>query len=391
MYGDECIYQALRQEIQTAVSQNIIADPPKASAACMIPLTAWIHLIPLRYQVGQLDNQTQVDPHTVNMVAFLAFLRRQLFTYLPVPTESYTGKTVIVTGSNIGLGKEAAKRYARLGAETVIIAVRSIEKGEAARSEIIRDTGCKDSTVQVWQLDLGSFESVQQFGARVNKELPRLDVLLENAGIATRGFRLAEGYESTITVNVISTFLLFFLCLPKLKDTAQKHNIRPTATIVSSETHTFCPDLPEADPADGKILEALSDPHRANMATRYPTSKLLEVFCVRAFAELHPADKYPITVNTICPGLCHSELAREAGWGLYIMKLLLARGTEAGSRGLVYATQYGPESHGKWVYDNTIHAPGKYVTTPEGQKVEKRLWNELVEALEKISPGVTQN
>ncbi|KZP32678.1 retinol dehydrogenase [Athelia psychrophila] len=305
----------------------------------------------------------------------LAFLRRQLFTYLPVPTESYVGKTVIVTGSNIGLGKEAAKRYARLGAETVIIAVRSLEKGEAARSEIIRDTGCKDSTVQVWQLDLGSFESVQQFGARVNKELPRLDVLLENAGIATRNFRLAEGYESTIT-------LLFFLCLPKLKDTAQKHNIRPTATIVSSETHTFCPDLPEADPADGKILEALSDPHRANMATRYPTSKLLEVFCVRAFAELHPADKYPITVNTMCPGLCHSELAREAGWGLYIMKLLLARGTEAGSRGLP------GKRRGDQIEERVS---GKFVTTPEGRKVEKRVWNELVEALEKISPGVTQN
>ncbi|KZP32667.1 retinol dehydrogenase [Athelia psychrophila] len=322
----------------------------------------------------------------------LAFLRRQLFTYLPVPTQSHVGKTVIVTGSNVGLGKEAAKHYARLGAETVIIAVRSLEKGEAARSEIIRDTGCKDSTVRVWQLDLGSFESIQQFGARVNKELPRLDVLLENAGIGTYTFRLVEGYESTITVNVISTFLLLFLCLPKLKDTSQKYNIRPTATIVSSEAHGSCRDLPEADAADGMIMEALSDPQRANMAMRYPTSKLLEILCVRAFAESHPADKYPVTVNTMCPGFCHSELAREvSGWGLYAMKLLLARSTELGSRGLLYATQYGPESHGKCIYDNTIHAPSKFVTTPEGQKVEKRLWNELLERLEKISPGVTQN
>ncbi|KZP29625.1 hypothetical protein FIBSPDRAFT_946521 [Athelia psychrophila] len=131
----------------------------------------------------------------------------------------------------------------------------------------------------------------------------------------------------------------------------------------------------EADAANGKILDALSGPHNANMATRspgVPTSKRLEVFCVRTFAELHPADKYPIAVYTICPGYCHSELAREAGWGLYIMKLLLARGPEVGSRGPVYATQQ-------------VRDP------PMGQKVEKGLRNELVETLEKISPGAMQN
>ncbi|KZP18242.1 NAD(P)-binding protein [Athelia psychrophila] len=257
----------------------------------------------------------------------LTLIRRQLFTYLPAPTESYSGKTIIVTGSNVGLGKEAAKHYARLGAETVIIAVRSPSRERRGR---------------------------------------------KNAGIGTATFRLVEGYESTITVNVISTFLLLFLCLLKLKDTGQRHNIRPTVTI---------------------ILEALSDPSRAKMATRYPTSKLLEIFCVRAFAESHPADKYPVTVNGVCPGFCHSELAREfrGGWKLYIIKLLLARSTELVSRGLLYATQYGPESHGRWVYDNTIHAPGEFVTTPEGQKVEKRFWNELLERLEEISPGVMQN
>ncbi|KZP05632.1 hypothetical protein FIBSPDRAFT_903376 [Athelia psychrophila] len=183
-------------------------------------------------------------------------------------------------------------------------------------------------------------------------------------------FRLAKGYESAITVNAISPSLLFFLCLPKLKRAAQKHNIRPTATIVPSETHTFCPNPPKADAADGKILDALSDPHRANMATRYPTSKRLEIIYVRAFAGCIRR------TNTACPAFCHSQLAREAGWGLYIMKLLLARGTDVGSHDLVYVTQYAGDG---------------FMTTLSTRQAAKRFWDELVEALEKISPGVTQN
>ena len=94
------------------------------------------------------------------MNAVWTFLHSQLFVSLPEPTATFAGKTVIVTGSNVGLGKEAARHYARLGASTVVLAVRNLEKGEAAKTDIDQSTGCGPDVVKVWQLDLASYQSV---------------------------------------------------------------------------------------------------------------------------------------------------------------------------------------------------------------------------------------
>jgi retinol dehydrogenase-12 len=76
---------------------------------------------------------------------------------------------------------------------------------------------------------------VTAFGERVQR-MKRLDAALENAGIGT-GIWEVEGNESTITVNVISTELLAFLVLPKLKETAVKYNFSPRLSIVASDLH----------------------------------------------------------------------------------------------------------------------------------------------------------
>lgn len=128
------------------------------------------------------------------------FLYSQFFITPPAPKTDLTGRTLIVTGSNTGLGKEIATHYVRLNAEKVIIACRSLDKGEAAKSDIEAQTGRK-GVLEVWQLDLGSYESVKQFAEKA-KSLKRIDSLVENAGIQTDEFRLVEGSESTVTVNV---------------------------------------------------------------------------------------------------------------------------------------------------------------------------------------------
>lgn len=163
------------------------------------------------------------------------FLYRQLLVTPPVPRTRFNGKTIIVTGSNVGLGLEAARHFCRLGAARVILAVRDLKKGEAAKKSIDQTLSRTPSPVTVWKLDLSSYDSVQAFAARVDKELDRVDVVCENAGIATGLFRLTERDESTITTNVVSTFLLAFLLLPKLKETARRFNTRPTLTITTSE------------------------------------------------------------------------------------------------------------------------------------------------------------
>ena len=282
---------------------------------------------------------------------------------------------------------EAARHIVKLGASKLIIAVRSTERGEAAKKSIEQSTNCGPNVIEVWPLDLCSYASVKEFAARASKDLSRLDVLLENAGVASVEWQVAEDNERTLTVNVVSTFLLAFLLLPKLKDTAAKFNTRPNLTIVTSDTHFFI-DFHERTAPEG-IFKNMNDKAKANMPERYPTSKLMEVFTVREMAARNPADTYPVTINMANPGLCKSELSREGVLSITIMKLLFARETEAGSRALVHAAGAGPETHGEYM-DMCEVTPTATVVL-NGEKTQKKLYGELMDKLDQIVPGVSGN
>jgi len=131
---------------------------------------------------------------------------------------------------------------------------------------------------------LSSYSSVKTFAARVSK-LPRLDVVLENAGIGTPIWGLAEGHERTITVNVIRTFLLALLLLPKLKATAKEFKAEPRLTIVPSETHAWTKFSELKEPNTFDALDRESAPH---FYERYHTSKLLEILVIRAIGASPP-------------------------------------------------------------------------------------------------------
>lgn len=347
------------------------------------PLSAGIEVLNLIFFRSDLNELSKP-------AFFLNLLYSQWIRRMPYPDQSFEGKTVIVTGSNVGLGLEAARHYVRLGAEKVILAVRSIEKGETAKEDIER-TEKRKGVIEVWHLDLLSHQNVKEFAARATK-LKRLDVLLSNAAVATFKFQLAEGNESTVTTNVISNFLLGLLLLPKLKETARLYNTRPHLTIVSSEVH-FLTNLEEERKCPS-IFEALNDPKKARMADRYHVTKLLQVFTTRQLvAERCPdGEKYPVVINYQNPGLCHSALMREVGILQYVLKFIMgARSAEAGSRTLVDATCQGPESHGKYVSDCEVHEPSPFVRSEEGKKTQLRVWKELSEKLEAIQPGILNN
>lgn len=315
----------------------------------------------------------------------MGFFYSQFFVKPKYPTQSFSGQTVIVTGSNTGLGLEAARHATRLGADKVILAVRNTAAGKKAKENIEASTG-RQNICEVWELDLASYASVQAFAKRAISELPRIDVLLENAGVAALNYKLAERHESTITVNVISTFLLGLLLLPKLKESSQKTSSpSPRWVIVTSEVHAHT-KLPEWKTPN--TFKTLDDEKNFNRV-RYPTSKLLEVLVVREIApKLAGSD---VILNMLNPGLCHSELAREAGWVLNFMKILLARTTEVGSRTLIASAAAGTESHGAYMTDGLVDnsALSCWVTSAEGKKAQEKVWGELKEILEEIVPGVT--
>ncbi|TDZ27935.1 Short chain dehydrogenase atnD [Colletotrichum spinosum] len=304
------------------------------------------------------------------------FLHSQLFFEVPHPVKSFSGQTVIVTGSNTGLGLEAARHFARLGAEKVILAVRNLAKGEAAAASIQETTGRKDA-VAVWELDLASYASVERFAARVNG-LARLDVLVGNAGLLTYDFVRAEENELMMTVNVVSTLLLAILLLPKLRETALRWQKETVLTFTGSLGHTQA-EFPERK--SRRILEDLADEKKARMhdryvqfpgsnkeilsdalwpSSRYNVSKLIEVFLVRELADRVTSSKLPgnVVVSILNPGIADTEMARNVGWFhgkvLKVVFGIVGRTPEAASRTIVLAAGGGQETHGKYLDDGKV-------------------------------------
>ena len=241
------------------------------------------------------------------MASFPSFLKSQLLYTPQYPSTSFAGKTIIVTGANTGLGQEATRHFVRLGASTVIIACRTLSKGNAAKEDIERSTGRK-GVIQVWELNLSSYASIKKFARRA-ESLPRIDVCVENAGIAQGTFALAENHESHITVNVISTFMLALLLLPTLRKSAAKTGTKPFLTIVTSEVHHWT-TLPQKASPD--IFTALDDEKSADMLDRYNVSKLLQILLLRHITRTLIKDRYqyPVVINCVTPGLCKTDLVR---------------------------------------------------------------------------------
>ncbi|XP_067119838.1 retinol dehydrogenase 14-like isoform X5 [Centruroides vittatus] len=127
-------------------------------------------------------------------------------------SETMKGKTVIITGANSGIGKETARELARCNAK-IILACRSIKRGTEAANEIVATTG--NSNIVVKLLDLSSIKSVQTFARKIIETEERLDVLINNAGIAGSSEHVLteEGIELTLASNYFGHYVLTLLLL----------------------------------------------------------------------------------------------------------------------------------------------------------------------------------
>ncbi|KAI4165350.1 MAG: hypothetical protein LQ342_001218 [Letrouitia transgressa] len=322
-----------------------------------------------------------------------AFWKSQLFITPRYPTKQYSNQTVIITGSNCGLGFEAARHFVRLNAAKVILAVRTTSKGDTARQQILKSEKKDPSVVEVWPLDLSSYASIKDF-AKKAQALQRIDVLVQNAGIVTYNFTLTEGNESSITTNVISPFLLSLLLLPKLRETAVKFNTFPRLVLVESFVHHHT-KFPERK-ADN-IFDELAVKEKANMDDRYNVSKLLGILATRQLASLTRTSPkgHSVIINCMDPGWCYSEVMREwSGLKLVMFKIsraIFARSTEVGSRTILANAEAGEESHGQYYDSCSLGRLSRFVLSDEGAATQKKVWAQLAEILEKIEPGVLGN
>ncbi len=119
----------------------------------------------------------------------------------------HTGRTVIITGANSGLGEQTAMALAAVGAD-VVLACRNLDKANAVAAEI-------GPRARVEHLDLASMDSVRDFAGRVDGA----DVLINNAGVMAVPLACtAEGFEMQFGTNHLGHFALTLLLLPKVSD-----------------------------------------------------------------------------------------------------------------------------------------------------------------------------
>ncbi len=139
-----------------------------------------------------------------------------------------SGKTVVVTGGNSGIGLETAVELARAGARTVITA-RDPGRGEAALAEVRRRAGRDDASLVVF--DLASLASVRQGAAELLERCDRIDVLVNNAGLVlSKRQETEDGFEATFAINHLGPFLLTRLLTERITKSSPARIVNVAST-----------------------------------------------------------------------------------------------------------------------------------------------------------------
>lgn len=213
-----------------------------------------------------------------------------------------SGKVVVITGANSGLGYESTKVFLEHGAD-VVMACRSLERGQEALDSILLDLEENDiyikSSVEVMKLDLGDLKSVDEFVELYGQKYSKLNILLNNAGIMAPPYGLTvDGFESQFGVNHLGHFALTAKLFSIIKDT-------PSARIVniSSLAHkSGTMDFYNLQFEDGEGYT----PFRA-----YGRSKLANIMFTYEMQRRINASIYDVKVLAAHPGGANTNLARD--------------------------------------------------------------------------------
>ncbi|MBM7038490.1 oxidoreductase [Vibrio ulleungensis] len=184
---------------------------------------------------------------------------------------SQKGRISVVTGSTSGIGKETAKVLAKKQS-TVVLAVRNVSKGEKVAAEIRIEY--PDTNISVMQLDLSSLRSIQAFSSQFLATFDRLDLLINNAGVACPYARTDDGFEILMGTNHLGHFALVGHLLETLKNTPISRVV-----VVSAGAHKSSKiDLDDLnwEKRKYKNFTAYADSKLANLYFAYELKRRLE-------------------------------------------------------------------------------------------------------------------
>ncbi|KAK0882722.1 hypothetical protein LTR87_003581 [Friedmanniomyces endolithicus] len=308
---------------------------------------------------------------------------------LPPPASTtFADQTTIITGSNTGLGLRCAEIMLDLHLSHLVMAVRSVAKGEKAA--VVLRKAHPDAKIEVWELDMLKYDSVRSFAKRC-EALPRLDIALLNAGyweMDSWKIEPSTGHETTVQVNYLSTALLAFLLLPTLKKSSRAS--RPSRlSIVSSglalasqfTNRDAVPLIPSFDQLGPFTIMAGSE--------RYATTKTMECMFVYKLSQLVNADE--VIVNAVDPGFTKGTALHRDAKGV-VIKVVSAIANTAARSPTQGAWCYidgiavkGKDSHGSFVMNWQISCFHSMMYTPEGKQTTERLWEETLAGVRSIA------
>ncbi|KAI0198193.1 NAD(P)-binding protein [Astrocystis sublimbata] len=314
----------------------------------------------------------------------LHYFYRQL-TVRPAPVKdvSLQGKTAIVTGANCGLGLATSRQLLQLGLSRLILAVRDEGKGQTAAAQLTSDLNIDPDTVQVWSLDLSSYDSITAFTNRVRSDLDRVDMVVLNAGMWSpleRTFNKETGHDEDIQVNYLSNALLLILLLPIVK-AKRVNQPQPTRiTLLSSEVAAFT-NFKERN--NVPLLTSLDAPGKVDPADRMFVSKLFCQFFITKLCEVVPPSV--ALINCVSPGAVHStEFNRDIGKtfsGAMTKRIqrCVANSPEVGAHMITDAVvNHGEETHGQFLSFQMMIQMASIIYTEEGRTIKEQLWKETM-------------
>jgi NAD(P)-dependent dehydrogenase (short-subunit alcohol dehydrogenase family) len=266
-----------------------------------------------------------------------------------------TDKTCVVTGASAGIGEALAKGLATRGASLALVA--RDEARLAAVAAACRAAGA--ASVTTYPCDFAELDQVRELAVRLLEDLPRIDVLCNNAGLTlAHRQETVDGHEQTFAVNHLAPYLLTRLLMDRLVASAPARVV-----VTASDAHEFGP----LDPDDYMSTNKYS-PLKV-----YGRSKLANILFTHELA--HRLQGTGVTANCFHPGFVATSIGRDHVLGRVVIRLLspFIKSPEQGADTGVFLATADVADNGSYFVKRRVHAVKNDAQDP---KLAQRLWED---------------